>query len=240
MNDDEVMVAPAAPAAPPTPPAPPARRLGRDQILREAVRFIDQNGRERLTMRRLGAELGVEAMALYRYIPGREQLLDGVVEYVLNELFESTVVDKSVESWQAYLQQLAHETRAMARRHPRIFPLIATRPPSAPWLRPPLRSLRWVEAFLSGLRGFGFGDHASVLVYRAFSTFLLGHLLLEVGDGAAEEMASDHDIEFYESNDLATYPRVNELSGELSQDAYDDEFEDSLEDLINRMDLLRI
>ncbi len=239
MNDDDVMVA-ATSTTPTTQPATAGRRLGRDQILREAVRFIDQHGRDRLTMRRLGAELGVEAMALYRYIPGREQLLDGVVEYVLNELYENTIVEASVASWQDYLQQLAHETRSMARRHPRIFPLIATRPPSAPWLRPPLRSLRWVEGFLSGLRDFGFGDHASVLVYRAFSTFLLGHLLLEVGDGAAEEMVSDNDIEFFESNDLAVYPRVVELAAELSEDAYDDEFEDALEDLINRVDLLRV
>ena len=73
--------------------APGRRQLGRDQILREAVHLIDTEGRERLTMRRLGGELGVEAMALYRYIPGREQLLDGVVEYVMNELYQQTMTE---------------------------------------------------------------------------------------------------------------------------------------------------
>src|SRR4029434_4773606 len=73
-------------------PAPSGRRpLGRELILREAVHFIDQRGQDRLTMRRLGAELGVEAMALYRYVPGREQLLDGVVDYVMNELYDTTM-----------------------------------------------------------------------------------------------------------------------------------------------------
>ena len=47
-------------------------------------------------------------------------------------------------------------------------------------LRPPLRSLRWVELFLAGLTKEGFSDTAAVQAYRAFTSFLLGHLLLEV------------------------------------------------------------
>ena len=155
------------------------RTLDRKQILREAVRLIDEHGRERLTMRRLGGVLGVEAMALYRYVPGREQLLDGVVEYVMNELYEQTMTVEQPNSWQEYLQKMAHGVRDIAVAHPRVFPLVATRPPAAPWLRPPLRSLRWVESFLEGLADFGFSERDSVLTYRAFSTFLLGHLLLE-------------------------------------------------------------
>ncbi len=216
------------------------RPLGRDQILREAVRFIDANGRERLTMRRLGAELGVEAMALYRYVPGREQLLDGVVEYVMNELYDLSMTEQISGSWQEYLQRMAHAVRTIAITHPRIFPLVATRPPAAPWLRPPLRSLRWVEGFLEGLAILGFSDQQSVLVYRAFSTFLLGHLLLEAATEAGEPiMPVEEDVEFIESNDLSAYPRLLELSAQLSADAYDDEFEDALEDLINRIAVLR-
>lgn len=216
------------------------RTLGREQILREAVRFIDEHGRDRLTMRRLGAELGVEAMALYRYIPGRDQLLDGVVEYVMNELYESTVREQPSGSWQEYLQRMAHGVRRVSTTHPKIFPLVATRPPAAPWLRPPLRSLRWVEAFLEGLEHFGFSRDASVIVYRAFSTFLLGHLLLESGTLSPEDTESvDDDIEFFETNDLSAYPRLVQLAPQLSEDAFDVEFEDALEELINRMSGLR-
>ena len=215
------------------------RRLGREVILAEAVRFIDAYGRERLTMRRLGSELGVEAMALYRYVPGREQLLDGVVEYVLNELYEATMTGELPASWPEYLRQQAQGVRTLAVDHPRIFPLVATRPPAAPWLRPPLRSLRWVEGFLSGLAEHGFSKHESVVVYRAFSTFLLGHLLLEAGTLAEAEFESlSSDIEFYESNDLNRYPRLSELSAELSQDAFDGEFDDALEALISRISAL--
>ena len=212
------------------------RPLDRPLILREAVRFIDAHGRDRLTMRRLGAELGVEAMALYRYIPGREQLLDGVVETVMDELYTLTMELDRPATWQEFLQQMAHGVRAMSMEHPKIFPLVASRPPAAPWLRPPLRSLRWVEGFLAGLAHYGFGVGDSVRIYRSFSTFLLGHLLLESAIYAVEpRTTAAADIEFIETNDLAAYPLLMTMSPQLSLDAFDNEFEDSLEELINRM-----
>jgi len=219
----------------------PATRktLDRRTILREAVRFLDEFGREQLTMRRLGAELGVEAMALYRYVPGREQLLDGVVETVMDELYNNTMLDDYALTWQEYLQKMAHGVQAIAIEHPKIFPLVASRPPAAPWLRPPLRSLRWVEAFLEGLTHYGFDKESNVVIYRSFSTFLLGHLLLQVATSGNEpSVSAEDDIEFFESNDLNNYPLMMELSGELSQDTYGNEFEDSLEDLINRIQTL--
>jgi AcrR family transcriptional regulator len=220
-----------------TVPAPPGRRpLGRDLILREAVRFIDQRGQDRLTMRRLGAELSVEAMALYRYVPGREQLLDGVVEYVMNELYETTMSGEQARTWQEYLQQMAKGVRNIAIAHPRIFPMVAVRPPAAPWLRPPLRSLRWVEGFLEALATFGFSAQESVMVYRAFATFLLGHLLLETATLAAEaEPVVEDDTETTKSDQLSEYPRLTSLSAQLSQDAFEDEFDGALQDLIKRV-----
>jgi AcrR family transcriptional regulator len=212
------------------------RPLGRELILREAVRFIDQRGQDRLTMRRLGAELSVEAMALYRYVPGREQLLDGVVDYVMNELYETTMTAERATTWQEYLRQMAHGVRNVAIAHPWIFPMVAVRPPAAPWLRPPLRSLRWVEGFLEALASFGFSAQQSVMVYRAFATFLLGHLLLETATlaGEAEPVVED-DIRNGMTEQLAEYPRLTSLSAQLAQDAFEDEFDNALHDLITRV-----
>jgi len=225
------------PAGPEKVNTPGGRRsLDRLVILREAVRFIDVHGRERLTMRRLGAELGVEAMALYRYVPGREQLLDGVVEVVMDELYADTMTGAWPATWQEFLQRMAHGVRAMSMEHPKIFPLVASRPPAAPWLRPPLRSLRWVEGFLRGLQHYGFGPDDSVRTYRAFSTFLLGHLLLESAIYAVEpKVTAEEDIEFIESNDLAAYPLLQSMSPQLSLETYDNEFEDALEELLARL-----
>ncbi len=149
------------PAGPPT-----TGRPGLDQrrILGAAVQFIDEHGLKQLSMRRLGGYLGVEGMALYRYVPSREALLDGVVETVIDELYGDPDVhlEPRTGSWQDYLQRVAHGLRRIALAHPEVFPLVATRPPAAPWIRPPLRSLRWIESFLQTLRSFGFGDEAAV------------------------------------------------------------------------------
>jgi AcrR family transcriptional regulator len=234
---------PLAPSPPPDGGAvglTPRKTLDQLSILHEAIRFIDEFGVQNLTMRRLGSRLGVEAMALYRYVPGREQLLDGVVEVVMDELYTDTMTAADVSrTWTEYLQRMAHSVRKLALTHPQVFPLVATRPPAAPWLRPPLRSLRWVEAFLKGLQHHGFAGGASVTVYRAFSTFLLGHLLLETSTlGGEMGLSEEEDTEFIESNDLNRYPTVTAYSAELSRDAYEDEFEESLEDLLDRLDRL--
>src|SRR5215203_4397100 len=195
-------------------PSPGAGRgaLDRRRVLGAAIEFIDRQGLHALTMRRLGAHLGVEAMALYRYVPGRENLLDGVVESVIDELYgDPDVILAASHGWQDYLQRLAHGVRRIALAHPEVFPLIASRPPAAPWVRPPLRSLRLVESFLDTLHDGGFSDQAAVAAYRAYSSFLLGHLLLEVTQIGAQVSlldAPEGDPEAQERTDLTQYPNL--------------------------------
>jgi len=57
--------------------------LTRDRIIETALRIVDGQGLGRLTMRRLGDALEVEAMAIYHHLPrGKEELLDGLVSHV--------------------------------------------------------------------------------------------------------------------------------------------------------------
>lgn len=213
--------------------------LDRRRILGAAVTVIDQHGLRYLTMRRLGAYLGVEGMALYHYIPGREALLDGVVETVIDELYGDPDVHLSGPGWEEYLQRLAHGVRRIALAHPQVFPLIATRPPAAPWVRPPLRSLRWMESFLQTLRSCGFSDADAVSTYRAFSSFLLGHLLLEVSaHGADIGPIEQEDPGHPDPADLTDYPLLASLQPELSQDHTVTEFEEALEALLDRLEIL--
>ncbi len=209
------------------------------RILHATVGFIDANGLGKLTMRRLGAHLGVEAMALYRYVPSREQLLDGVVEVMMDELHESTDAGGLSTSWQEYLQMQAHVVRTLAVDHPRIFPLVATRPPSAPWLRPPLLSLRWVESFLQGLRGYGFDPITSVAVYRSFAAFLLGALMLEAGTLEDLTITEKVNLAYIETDDLSAYPLIFEMAEELKGGGFETEYEAALQDLIERVAAMR-
>jgi AcrR family transcriptional regulator len=216
--------------------------LGRQPLDRRTVmiggaQLVDEEGPRSLTMRRLGARLGVQAMALYHYVSGRDDLLDGIVELVVDDLYGDPEVRMESGSWQDYLQRLAHGVRRIALDHPQIFPLIATRPPAAPWLRPPLRSLRWAESFLSMLKKNGFSDALAVESYRAFTSFLLGHLLLEVSSlGADIGPVEQEDPEGPTRIDLNDYPMLNSMRGLLSEDFSEDEFGAALEALLDRLD----
>ena len=213
--------------------------LDEQRIVEAAVRFIDERGLRELTMRRLGAYLGVEGMALYRYVPGREALLDAVVESVVDELYsDPDVLLEAPAGWVDYLQRLAHGLRRIALAHPEVFPLVATRPPAAPWVRPPLRSLRGIESLLQVMTAAGFSDADAAAVYRAFSSFLLGHLLLEVSAmGVETGPVEEPDVE--PVHDLSGYPLLRRLEPHLSQDHSAGDFEEALEALLDRIAMLQ-
>jgi len=141
---------------------------------------MDEQGIGAATMRAVSSRLGVRSMSLYRYVQDRDELFDAVVERIVGELADDPEVQLNpVDGWRPYLAGMAHGVRRYARAHPHAFPLVATRPPAAPWVNPPLRSLRWVEAMLTGLAREGFSDEQVLFTYRTFNSFLLGYLLLE-------------------------------------------------------------
>jgi TetR/AcrR family tetracycline transcriptional repressor len=217
-------------------------KLRRDLILATALGQIDRAGAQGLSMRSLAQELDVEAMSLYRYVHGREDLLEGVVALLMADL-SANLDDEVTDHWQGFLQTVAHHVRRIAIEHPMAFPLVATRHPAAPWLRPPLRSIEVVNTFLSTLIGHGFTDEQAVDAYRSFSSFLLGQLLLESAVRGAETAPVEEPLD--EGNatipegdgemSLARTPEVSRLRALLSEDRSDEEFEVSLENLLDRL-----
>jgi TetR/AcrR family transcriptional regulator, tetracycline repressor protein len=158
----------------------PGRGLSLDRIVTVTLELMDEQGIGAATMRGVSSRLGVRSMSLYRYVQDRDELFDAVVERIVNELADDPEVQlRPVDGWRPYLTGMAHGVRRYARAHPHAFPLVATRPPAAPWVNPPLRSLRWVEAMLTGLAREGFSDEQVLFTYRTFNGFLLGYLLLE-------------------------------------------------------------
>jgi len=208
----------------------------RGEVVRAAVALIDQNGLRGLTSRKISSHLGVQTRALARLFHDREELLDGIVEAVVDELYADPDVRPISCHWQEYLQTVAHGVCRAALAHPAVFPLIATRSPAAPWLHPPLRSLRWMETFLESLHQCGFSDRAAATAYRAFSSFLLGHLLLEVaalGDIGSVGRPERRPVQ---PSDLADYPRMAAMADELAQNHADQQFEEALETLLDRLE----
>ena len=102
-----------------------AKGLTREMLAAAALRIVDSDGLDALSMRRLGSELRVDPMAAYRHFPNKGVLLDEVVEAVMSEI-DSDAVDSSLP-WQDQLRSLALSFLATLMAHPHAAPLIAER-----------------------------------------------------------------------------------------------------------------
>ena len=251
--------APRTAGAPPAAAAGGATRrrpgLNKSVVLEAAIDFVDRFGIGELSMRKLGASLQVEGMALYRYVHSRDELLDAMVDRLLDQLYaDPEVLLRPEDDWQTFLRRVAGGIRRMALEHPQIFPLIATRHRAAPWIRPPLRSLRWIEGFLAALLSRGFSEDAAVYTYRAFGSFLVGHLLLEVSAEGIDPVTATVDPSSTPTSaedtdgggaagatplDLSGFPTLTRLADRLAVEDLSEEFEHSLGNLLERLEAAR-
>ena len=123
---------------------PPGREpLSRERIVRAAVRLADAAGIETISMRRVGAELGVEAMSLYRYVSGKDDLVDAMVETVVTEF---PAPDPGLD-WRGRLREIALGAYLVLIDHPWVAGPATSRPASGPARRAYLGALddalRW-------------------------------------------------------------------------------------------------
>lgn len=164
-------------------------RLNRERVLAAALELVDREGLSALSMRRLGAELGVEAMALYRYAAGKDALLDGLVEALYVELEEGLSADPAAggppaeaaaPDWRAELQRIAGATYDVCLAHPQVVPLLATRMLAVPLARRPRATLRHHERVLALLLEAGLDTARAAAVFRAFTGWVLGYVTVEL------------------------------------------------------------
>ncbi|MFD5740445.1 TetR/AcrR family transcriptional regulator [Streptomyces massasporeus] len=162
-------------------------RLSRERVLAAALDLVDREGLAALTMRRLGAELGVEAMSLYRYAPGKTALLDGVVEALFLELEKRLARAPAPEAaaaasteWRAELHRIARITYQVCLDHPEGAPLIFTRFTEVPLARRAPAVLRDHERVLGALWDAGFDERRAAPVLRAFTAWILGYVSVEL------------------------------------------------------------
>jgi TetR/AcrR family tetracycline transcriptional repressor len=195
-----------------------ARRqpLNRRRVLEEAVRFVDREGLEALTMRKLGTELGVEAMSLYNHVPNKSALLDGMVEVLLGEL----EVPPENGGWDERIREGYRSFRRLAHEHPNVFPLLVNRPPDTmdgAWL---------VEEFLKTLGEAGFGKETALNAFRALSSYTFGYAMAEIRGFALEP--DGFRLGAYRLSP-EEFPRISELKPQLETVDHDAEFEFGLD-----------
>lgn len=163
-------------------------RLSRQRVLATALDLVDREGLSALTMRRVGAELGVEAMSLYRYAPGKTALLDGVVEALFLQLEDrlarapvpEAAARAGTPEWRAELHRIALVTYQVCLDHPEGAPLIITRMTEVPLARRAPAVLRDQERVLGALWDAGFDDTRAARVLRAFTAWVLGYVSVEL------------------------------------------------------------
>lgn len=134
--------------------APRGKGVTREALIRAALKIVDGDGLAALSMRRLGAEMGVDPMTAYRHLPNKEALLDGLVEAVITEI--DLDVDPELP-WQLQLRRLVDANLAALLAHPNVLPLMAQRPLTTP------ESLRLVEKALGIMDGAGVRRHEALL-----------------------------------------------------------------------------
>jgi AcrR family transcriptional regulator len=183
--------------------------ITRAAVLANALEIIDRNGVEGLSMRRLGEAVGRDPMVLYRHVPNKAAVLDGVAEMV----FEQLSLDTTRPDWTAALRHLAHDFRDLARAHPNVVPLLVTRPLATPLGMRPQGMLRQLEDVLALLTGVGFSGADAVLVYRALFGFLYGHVLTELQEVIERPEETDDVLRLglYRLQ-ISEFPRLRELA----------------------------
>ncbi len=192
--------------------------LSRPRVLEAALALLDREGLEAISMRRVGEALGVEAMSLYRYVPSKAALLDGLYEAVLSELPEPS----PAKSASGVLAERARALRAAFRQHPHALPLFASRPAVT------RASIAHVEFVLDALHRSGFSAKDALRILQVTFAFVLGHALGSYSPRRADE-ASHPD---YASLGEDSFPQVRAAARALAHHDPEEEFEFGLAALL--------
>jgi AcrR family transcriptional regulator len=144
--------------------------LSRDRILSAALQLADESGAEAVTMRRLGEELGFEAMSLYRHVANKKDLFDGMLDLVLAEWQPPD----GEGDWSAAIRTSARSVHDALRRHRWAAQLLMT----GDHIRP--ARLRYMDQLLGRLRDAGFDADATYSVYHLLDGYIFGFSLWEI------------------------------------------------------------
>lgn len=162
-------------------------RLTRERVVAAALAVVDRDGLERLTMRALGRELGVDPMAAYHHVPDKAAILQGVVEAILAEI--PVPEPDMVMSWQDGLRRIARSHRRALLAHPNALPVVSTQPPLTP------ASLRLIEAAAALLVRGGLTPMQTLQAINGAAALVIGSTQTEVGVTPGSEPIEQGTIE---------------------------------------------
>ncbi len=205
-------------------------RLNRDRVLRAAVALADAGGIESLTMRKLGVELGVEAMSLYNHVANKGDLLDGMIDVVFGEIDLPT--DET--SWRPAMRRRAISARTALSRHPWAIGRMESRS------TPGAATLHHHDAVLGILRRAGFSVTLAAHAYSVLDSYIYGFALQEPNlPFDAREDTAKATRAILARFTSGEYPHLTEMAVEhVLQPGYDygDEFEYGLDLILDGLE----
>jgi AcrR family transcriptional regulator len=151
----------------PHPNAEPRIRLTRDRVVAAAIALADATGIQALTMRKLGVELGVEAMSLYTHVANKSDLLDGMIDGVFGEIDLAT----HATDWRQAMRTRAISARDAMSRHRWAIGLMESRTTPGP------ATLRHHDTVLGTLRAAGFSLVLAAHAYSLLDSYIYGFAL---------------------------------------------------------------
>jgi AcrR family transcriptional regulator len=213
------------------PDNPPRSPLTKERVLQAAVELADRDGLDALTMRRLGADLGVEAMSLYKHVANKEGILDGIVELVVGEI----EMPSGGDDWKEAMRGRAISAREVLSRHSWAIGLLEARGSTGP------TALRYTDAILGHLRAAGFSIENAAHAFWLLDSYVYGHVVQEISMplGTSEEMTESAARAVKEV--IATeYPHLVEMEEHALSFKYsfDHEFEFGLDLILDALDRL--
>lgn len=181
-------------------PTKPRAPLTRDRIVRAGLQLADGSGVDAVTMRRVGQELGFEAMSLYRHVTGKDDLLNGMLDVVLEEW----ELPSDEEPWAQAVRASALSVHAALRRHPWAARLLM----SGSHLRP--ARLGYMDSLLGTLRRGGFDADTTYHVYHLLDGHIFGFSLWEIAYTSAEATDEELVARFIATVPWDDYPHLTE------------------------------
>ncbi|MEO3924075.1 TetR/AcrR family transcriptional regulator [Micromonosporaceae bacterium B7E4] len=127
----------------------PKPKLTVDRIVRAAIEIADREGLAGLSMRRVADDLGVTAMSLYTYVPGKAELIDVMLDTVHARTARP---DDDQGDWRSRLERLARENWNRYRRHPWLLQVATSLPVLGP------HSVAKYDRELTAVAGLGLTD----------------------------------------------------------------------------------
>lgn len=163
----------------------PRQPLSRDRVLAAAVSIADGEGLPAVTMRRLATVLRVEAMSLYHHVPGKDPVLDGLVESIAREIDDEIGRLPAAADWRTAVRQRCLAARAVMLRHSWAPGLIGSRTAIPPSL------LLHFEAILATMIEGGFSYHLAHRAMHALGSMALGFAQELFGPAAPGDNAAE-------------------------------------------------